>query len=361
MVNSYISKALAFLVLFFSTSFATKIKDIANIEGNRSNYLIGYGLVTGLKGTGDGKSTLFTTRSIANMLRSMGINVDERRITVKNVAAVVVTAKIPPYAKPGMPIDVEVSAIGDAKSLEGGTLLLTPLKGPDGQVYALAQGQVIVSGYEARGRAAAQAQNVPTVGRIPNGAIIERELPFRADFREIHLYLDTNSFSLAKQIQDRINAEFGAIVAQALDSSTIKLTIPENMSPVEFLAKVEDIDIDVPSVARVVIDGRSGLILLGGDVRINPVSVAIGTLTVTIIERPEVSQPPPLSPGQTVIIPRTELQVKEKESRLVELRGATVAQLVDSLNKIGATPREIISILQAIKQAGALKAKLEVL
>ncbi len=361
MVNSYISKVITFLILLVNLGFSTKIRDIANIEGNRSNYLVGYGLVTGLKGTGDGKSTLFTTRSIANMLRNMGINVDEKRITVKNVAAVIVTAKIPPYAKPGMSIDVEVSAIGDAKSLEGGTLLLTPLKGPDGEVYALAQGQVIVSGYEARGRAGTQTQNVPTVGRIPNGAIVEREIPFRVDSREVNLYLDTGSFSLAKLLQDRINAEFGSKVAQAIDSSTVKLTIPENMSPVEFLAKVEDIDVDVPSVAKVVIDGRSGLVLFGGDVKISPVSVAIGTLTVTILEKPEVSQPPPLSPGETTVVPRTQIEAKEKESRLVELKGATVAELVNSLNKIGATPREIISILQAIKQSGALKAKLEVL
>lgn len=361
MANTHTCKAIAFLMLLFSVSFAAKIKDVASVEGSRSNYLIGYGLVIGLKGTGDGKSALFTTRSIANMLRNMGVNVDERRITVKNVAAVVVTAKIPPYAKPGMPIDVEVSAIGDAKSLEGGTLVLTPLKGPDGEVYALAQGQVLVSGYEARGRAASQMQNIPTVGRIPNGATIERELPFRADFREVNLYLDTNSFSLAKHVQDRINAEFGTKVAQAIDSSTIKLTVPESMSPVEFLAMVEDIDIDIPSTAKVVVDGRSGLVLLGGDVRINPVSVAIGTLTVTILEKPDVSQPPPLSSGQTTSVQKTEIQVKEKESRFVELRGATVAELVNSLNKIGATPREVISILQAIKQIGALKAKLEVL
>ncbi len=361
MVGTHIGKGLALLVLLFGLGFATKVRDVATVEGNRSNYLVGYGLVVGLKGTGDGKGTLFTVRSIANMLRSMGIAVDERRITVKNVAAVMVTAKLLPYAKPGMAMDVEVSALGDAKSLEGGTLLLTPLKGPDGLVYALAQGQVIVSGYEARGRGATQVQNVPTVGRIPNGAIVERELPFRADFSQVDLYLDSPSFSLAKIIQDRINAQFGQRVAQALDSATVRLTIPEGMSPVEFLARVEDVDLDVPSVAKVVVDGRSGVVLLGGDVRINPVSVAIGTLTVTIREEPQVSQPPPLSPGETVVVPRTQVQVREKEGRFVELRGATVGELVNILNRIGATPREVISVLQAIKQAGALKAKLEVL
>ena len=361
MVGAHIGKGIALLILLFSFSFATKIRDIATIEGQRSNYLIGYGLVVGLKGTGDGKSTIFTVRSIANMLNRMGIVIDPRRITVKNVAAVVVTAKLPPYARPGMSVDVEVASIGDAKSLEGGTLLLTPLRGPDGEIYALAQGQVLVSGYEARGTAARQVQNIPTVGRIPNGAIVEKPLPEYEEKGEVHLYLENPSFSLAKLVQDRINAEFASEVAVALDSSTIRLKVPRGLKLVDFLARVEDVELDVPSVAKVVIDGRSGTVLLGGDVTINPVSVAVGTLTVTIKEAPEVSQPPPLSPGQTVQVPRTEVKVEEKERRFVQLRGATVSQLVESLNRIGATPREIVSILQAIKAAGALRAKLEVL
>jgi flagellar P-ring protein precursor FlgI len=361
MVGSHIGKGLALLVLLFSLAYGTKVRDIAVIEGHRSNYLVGYGLVVGLKGTGDGKATLFTVRSIANMLNRMGIVVDPRRITVKNVAAVMVTAKLPPYAKPGMGIDVEVASIGDAKSLEGGTLLLTPLRGADGEVYALAQGQVIVGGYEARGQGARQIQNTPTVGRIPNGAVVEKPLPEYPQREELFLYLDNPSFSLAKLIQDRINTEFGQNVAQALDSSTVKLKVPQGMGLVEFLARVEDTEVDVPSVAKVVIDGRTGTVLFGGDVVINPVSVAVGTLTVTIKETPQVSQPPPLSPGQTAVVPGTEVKVEEKEKRLLELRGATVSQLVESLNKLGATPREIISILQAIRSAGALRAKLEVL
>ncbi len=361
MVGTHIGKGIALLVLLFSLSFATRIGDIATFEGNRSNYLVGYGLVVGLKGTGDGKSTLFTVRSIANMLNRMGIAVDPKRMTTKNVAAVMVTAKLPPYAKPGMSVDVEVASVGDAKSLEGGTLLLTPLRGPDGEVYALAQGQVIVLGYEARGRGAQQVKNTPTVGRVPNGAIIEREIPFGDVPREINLYLDNPSYSLAKLVQDRINAEFGAQVAQAVDASTVRLRVPESLSPVDFLARVEDIRVDVPSFAKVVIDGRSGIVLLGGDVTINPASVAVGSLVVTIKETPEVSQPPPLSPGETRVLPRTEVKVEEKERRIVELRGATVSQLVESLNRIGATPREIIGVLQALKASGALKAKLEVL
>ncbi|WP_448587176.1 flagellar basal body P-ring protein FlgI [Thermocrinis sp.] len=361
MVGAHISKIITLLILIFGISYATKVRDIATIEGQRSNYLVGYGLVVGLKGTGDGKATLFTVRSVANMLNRMGIVVDPRRITVKNVAAVIVTAKLPPYAKPGMSMDVEVASVGDAKSLEGGTLLLTPLRGADGEIYALAQGQVIVSGYEARGQAARQVQNIPTVGRIPNSAIIERPLPDYPDKEEIYLYLENPSFSLAKLVQDRINAEFGKEVALALDSSTIRLRVPEGIRLVDFLAKVEDIDLNVPSIAKVVIDGRSGTVLFGGEVTINPVSVAIGTLTVIVREIPEVSQPPPLSPGETVVLPRTEVKMEEKDRRLVQLKGATVSQLVESLNKLGATPREIISILQAIKAAGALRAKLEVL
>ncbi|ADC89876.1 flagellar P-ring protein [Thermocrinis albus DSM 14484] len=361
MAGEIVGKGFTLLILLVTVSFAAKIRDIATVEGNRSNYLVGYGLVVGLKGTGDGKSTLFTVRSIANMLQRMGVSVDPRRMTVKNVAAVMVTAKLPPYAKPGMRIDVEVSSIGDAKSLEGGTLLLTPLVGPDGQIYALAQGQVVVSGYEARGAAARQVQNVPTVGRIPNGAIVERGLSYPQDVREINLYLDNASFSLAKKIQDIINARFQAQVAQAVDASTVRLKIPEGMDMVSFLAQVEDLDIDVPAVAKVVIDSRSGTVLLGGDVTIAPVSVTVGTLTVTVKEAPEVVQPPPLSRGETVVVPRTELKVEEKERRIMELRGATVSQLVESLNRIGATPREIIAILQAMKAAGALRAKLEVL
>lgn len=349
------------LILFVSTSFGVRIKDIATIEGNRYNYLIGYGLVVGLKGTGDGKATQFTVQSLANMLRRMGIPVDPRRITVKNVAAVMVTAKVPPYAKAGMRFDVEVSSIGDAKSLEGGTLLMTPLRGPDGQIYAIAQGQVIVGGYETRGRGAAQVKNIPTVGRIPNGGILERDLPFRADFREVNIYLDEPDFTTAKNIQDAINEFFGQSLAKAIDSATVKVSIPEGINPVDFLAQIENIEVSTSTVARVVIDGRSGIVLLGGNVSIDPVAVAVGSLIVKITERPQVSQPPPLSPGETREVPRTEIKVEEEEKRLVQIKGATVSELVDALNKLGATPREIIQVLQAIKAAGALKAKLEVL
>lgn len=338
-----------------------RIKDIATIEGNRINYLQGYGLVVGLKGTGDGKATQFTVKSLANALQKMGIVVDPNRITVRNVAAVMVTAKVPPYAKAGMRFDVSVSSVGDAKSLEGGTLIMTPLRGPDGKIYALAQGQLLVGGYEARGRGATQVKNVPTVGRIPNGAVLERSLPFEVDSKEVNVILDFPDFSTAKAVQDVINEKFGEGTAKALDSATIKVSIPENMSPVDFIAQVENLQVQTHEVARVVVDGRSGTVVLGGNVKISPVAVAVGSLVVKVKEMTEVSQPPPLSGGQTKEVPRTQIEVVEEDRRLVPIKGATVGELVKSLNKIGATPREIISVLQAVKEAGALKAKLEVL
>ncbi len=349
------------ILLLLGVSFGERIKDIASVEGNRVNYLQGYGLVVGLRGTGDGKATLFTVKSLANALQKMGILVDPQRITVKNVAAVMVVAKVPPYAKAGMRFDVTVSSIGDAKSLEGGTLLLTPLRGPDGRIYALAQGQVIVGGYEARGRGAMQVKNVPTVGRIPNGAVLEVDLPFEMDSREFKIILDFPDFTTAKAVQDVINEAFGDGTAQAIDSATVKVTIPPGVNPVDFIAKVENLEVKSESAARVVVDARTGTIVLGGRVKIDPVAVAVGSLVVKIKETPEVSQPQPLAQGETREVPRTEVQVEEQERRLVPIRGTTVSELVRSLNAIGATPREIISILQAIKEAGALKAKLEVL
>ncbi len=349
------------ILLVCSFSFGERIKDIAQIEGNRINYLQGYGLVVGLKGTGDGKATQFTVKSLANMLQKMGIVVDPNRLTVKNVAAVMVTAKVPPYAKAGMRFDVSVSSIGDAKSLEGGTLILTPLRGPDGQIYALAQGQVIVGGYEARGRGAGQVKNVPTAGRIPSGAVLERDLPFKVDTAEINIILDYPDFTTAKRVQDAINERFRSRIATALDSATVRVRIPDGVNPVDFLAEVENLEVETSQVARVIIDGRTGTVVLGGDVRIAPVAVAVGSLVVKVREKPQVVQPPPLSPGETREVPRTEVEVVEEKRRLVPLRGTTVQELVSSLNRIGATPREIISVLQAIKSAGALKAKLEVL
>ncbi len=365
MVGKDIGKGLSLLVLLLlissSLSKAGRIKDIATIEGNRINYLIGYSLVVGLKGTGDTRITQFTIKSLTNMLQKMGIVVDPNRITVRNVAAVMVTAKVPPFAKAGMRFDVEVSSIGDARSIEGGTLLLTPLRGPDGTVYALAQGQVVVSGYEARGRGAKRVKNVPTVGRIPNGAVLERDMPVQLVQGEFRIILDYPDFSTAKSIQDAINQRFGDGTATAVDSATVVVKVPQDQKPVDFISQVENIDVTTSVPAKVVVDGRSGTVLLGGEVSIDPVSVAVGSLVVRVMETPSVSQPPPLSGGTTAVTQQTELDIEEKSKRLLPIRGTTVSELVNSLNEIGATPREIISVLQAIKEAGALKAKLEVL
>ncbi len=362
MVGKNICLAVSLLSLVLvASAFGERIKDIASFEGNRINYLFGYGLVVGLKGTGDGKATQFTVKSLANALQKMGIVVDPNRITVKNVAAVFVTAKVPPYAKAGMRFDVTVSSIGDAKSLEGGTLMYTELKGPDGVTYAIAQGQVIVGGYEARGRGAGRTKNVPTVGRIPNGAILERDLPFDMNVREVKITLDNPDFTTAKRIQEVINRHLGPGTAEALDSATVLVRIPEGTNPVDFLARIENLEVSTSEVAKVVIDGRTGTVVLGGNVRISPVAVAVGSLVVKIKERPQVVQPPPLSGGETKVVPRTDVQVIEEKKRLIPISGTSVGELVNSLNRIGATPREIISVLQAIKEAGALKAKLEVL
>ncbi len=361
MVNKILCKGIALLIIFSSLSFGVKLRDIASFEGNRGNFLVGYGLVVGLNGTGDTRSTFFTVKSLTNALQKMGIVVDPRRITVRNVAAVIVTAKVPPSAKAGMTVDVDVASIGDARSLEGGTLIMTPLKGPDGEIYALAQGQVIVGGYEARGIAQLRRKNVTTVGRIPNGAILERDIPSMRDIKEVHLYLNEPNFSTAKAVVDAINNSFGEGTAVALDATTIRIKIPEKENYVNFLAQIEELDVNVPTIAKVVIDSRTGTIVFGGDVTIKPVAVAVGSLTVRIEERPEVSQPQPFAGGQTQVVPRTQVEVQEEGKRIVEIKGAKVSELVESLNRIGATPREIISILQAIKSAGALNAKLEVL
>ena len=362
MAGKGIGYTLSLLILLVSVTFGVRIKDIATVEGYRQNFLVGYGLVVGLKGTGDGKAVFNTVLSIANLLKRFGVPVEPRRLTVKNVAAVMVTARVPSYLEPGMSFDVEVSSIGDAKSLEGGTLILTPLRGPDGEVYALAQGQVIVGGYEARGRGARQVKNIPTVGRIPNGGILERPFPFKlGEKKEISILLDYPDFTTAKRVQDAINRTFGEKLAKAVSPSVVKVRVPEGKNLVDFIASVENIEISPDTVAKVVIDSRSGVVLFGGNVSIEPVAVAVGSLVVEIKERPEVVQPPPLSPGETRVVPRTEVEVKEEKKRIVELRGATVSELVNALNKLGATPREIIQVLQAIKAAGALRAKLEVL
>lgn len=354
-----------FLILFLtSTVYAERIKDIAKWSGIRENQLVGYGLVVGLNGTGD-KDGTYLYQPIANMLSRMGITVNVRDLKgkVKNVAAVMVTAKLPTNVKAGTKIDVQVSSIGDAKSLQGGTLLLTPLIGPDGEVYALAQGPVSIGGFIAAGRAAQAIKNHQNVGFIPEGAIVERTVSVNLNTKdELQLHLHFPDITTAKNIAEKINETFKAAIAKALDPTTVTIIVPPTYrgNVLDFMAEVEKLEVSTDLPARVVINERTGTVVIGSHVRITPTALAHGGLIVTIRETPEVVQPPPLAPrgAITETVPRTELKVEEKKASLVELQGSTVGDLVKALNALGVTPKDLISILQALKTSGALKAEL---
>ena len=359
--------ALMLLVCAGSTALATsRIKDLANIEGIRQNQLIGYGLVVGLNGTGDTlNNTPFTKQSLQGMLERLGVNIRGQNIRTGNVAAVMVTANLPPFATQGTRIDVTASAMGDAKSLLGGTLLVTPLLGADGNVYAVAQGSLSVGGFEVQGQAAKVTRNVPTVGLLPNGAIIEREIEFSlANLGQLRLALRNPDFTTAKRIAVAINDYIGKPVAQPLDPSTVLLTLPKNFPQnlVATLTEIEQLQVEPDEAAKIVIDERSGVIVIGRDVRVSTVAVAQGNLTVTISETPQVSQPPPFSKGRTVTVPRTQVGVQEEGKKLALVHeGVSLQQIVDGLNALGIGPRDLITILQAIKAAGAIQADIEVM
>lgn len=343
---------------------AARLKDIASFSGVRTNELVGYGLVVGLSGTGDGSSSTFTMRSMANMLEKMGVETDPSNLKPKNVAAVMVTAKMPVSAKPGSPIDVTVSSLGDAKSLLGGVLLVTPLKGLDGRVYAVGQGSLTIGGFTASGEAATAQKNIPTVGRIPNGAIVERGVPFKFNNQEMMtLNLTVRDFGTTMQVVHKINATMGGDFAVAKDISTIELNLPDqfrgNMVPL--MASLENLPISPDGKARVVVDEKTGTVVLGQDVRLSKVAVAHGNLNIVISEDQEVSQPGPFSDGTTVITPETDIAVNEQNKRLMLMEGATLQELVDGLNSIGAAPRDLISIIRALKVAGSLHAVVEVI
>ncbi|MEJ5226387.1 MAG: flagellar basal body P-ring protein FlgI [Thermodesulfovibrio sp.] len=354
-----------FLILFLSSSSsAERIKDIANWYGIRENQLIGYGLVVGLNGTGD-KDGTYLYQPIANMLSRMGVtvNVKDLKGKVKNVAAVMVTAKLPTNVKTGTKIDVQVSSIGDAKSLQGGTLLLTPLTGPDGEVYAVAQGPISIGGFIAAGRAAQAVKNHQNVGYIPEGAIVEKTVPVNLMAKnELQLLLQFPDITTARNIAERINDRYKGEIAKAIDPSTVAILVPSAYrgNVLDFMAEVERIDVAIDVPARVVVNERTGTVVIGANVRIAPTALAHGGLTITIKETPEVVQPPPLAPrgAQTEVVPRTELKAEEKQASLVEVQGSTVGELVKALNTLGVTPKDLISILQALKTAGALKADL---
>jgi flagellar P-ring protein precursor FlgI len=342
---------------------SVRIKDIVNVQGVRGNDLVGYGLVVGLNGTGDSlRSIPFTEDSLINLLERLGVNVEGEDVKAKNVAAVIVTATLPPFARSGSEIDATISAIGDARSLLGGTLVLTPLLAADGNIYAVAQGTVIAGGFEAEGSAETVTQGVPTSGVIPSGARIEQEVNFALDeLREVRLALRDPDFTTALRIQGAINREVGLEVARTLDSGTVEVAVPavfENRIAA-FISAIENLPVTPDLAARVVVDQRSGTIVVGADVRISEVAVSQGNLTVRVTETPQVSQPNPFGQGGTVVVPRTDVEVDTQANNRIAMlnEGTTLAELVQGLNALGVGPRDLIDILSAIKAAGALHAE----
>jgi flagellar P-ring protein precursor FlgI len=401
--------ALLALAAFGLTSPAhavSRIKDIAEFEGVRDNMLVGYGLVVGLNGSGDTlNNAIFTRESLIGMLERLGVNARDTSLRTKNVAAVMVTATLPPFARQGGHIDVTVSALGDAKSLLGGTLLVTPMLGADGEVYAVAQGTVATGGVSAKGQATSVTKGVPTAGRISSGAIVEREVGFELSrLKTVNLTLHNPDFTTARLVAQAINAFLKGPLARPLDPSTVLLTVPSEFKGdvVSLITDIEQLRVEPDQPARVVIDEQNGVIVMGENVRISTVAVAQGTLTVRITETPQVSQPNPFAPtgaattfapnasttppttespalpgppgrggvqfapgggGQTVVVPRTNVQVDEQSDRRMAVlpAGVTLQELVNSLNALGVGPRDMISILQAIKTAGALQAEIELM
>lgn len=343
---------------------AIRLKDLVEVDGVRGNDLLGYGLVVGLNGTGDAmRNAPFTEELMANLLERLGVNVTGEQIRARNVAAVMVTATLPPFARAGSRIDVTVSAIGDAKSLLGGTLVMTPLNGADGEIYAVAQGAVIAGGVSAEGQAGGVVQGVPTAGSIPLGARVEREVAF--DFRSldaVRLALRSPDFTTAARIERVINAEFGRPVAAMLDAGTVILDIAAMRmpSPAHAIGRIENLRVAPETRARVVVDQRAGTIVMGEDVRISRVAVAQGNLTLRVEETPLAIQPNPFSPGETVVVPRTRAGIEEETGTgLAELTGGTtLSEVVAGLNALGVSPRDMIDILKSISAAGALHAEL---
>lgn len=370
MTKTFLAALLAIVMMTYvpvEAGATSRIKDLANIEGVRQNQLIGYGLVVGLNGTGDTLNNIpFTKQSLQAMLERLGVNVRGQTLRTGNVAAVMVTANFPAFATQGTRIDVTVSSLGDAKSLQGGMLLVTPLLGADGNVYAVGQGSVAIGGFQAEGEAAKIVRGVPTVGRISNGALIEREIEFNLNRQsQLRMALRNPDFTTAKRIAAAINDYIGVPTAEPLDPSTIGITVPQQYrgNVVSLLTEVEQLQVEPDIAAKIVIDERSGIIVMGNDVRVSTVAVAQGNLTVTITETPQVSQPTPFSRGgTTTVVPRTRIGVQEDGKKLALVRnGVSLQQLVDGLNALGIGPRDLIAILQAIKAAGAIQADIEVM
>ncbi len=342
----------------------TRIKDITTLQGVRENQLVGYGLVIGLQGTGDSlRNSPFTEQALQSMLERMGINVRNSTLRTRNAAAVMVTADIPAFSGTGTRIDVTVSSLGDAQSLKGGTLLVTPLMGGDGMNYAVAQGPIAVSGFTVAGQAESLTQGVPTAGRIPNGALVERPLPGRFnDIGQLVLELRNPDFNTAARIADAINRytrqHFKSAAAHVRDQRSVSVQRPQNVNAARFMAAIGDLTVNPDVPAKVVVDQRTGTIVIGRDVTISTVALTHGNLTVRVTELPQTSQPAPFSDGETVIEPRTMVAAEEQNGQLAIVSGTSLQSLVRGLNQIGLKPTDIISILQTIKTAGALQADL---
>jgi flagellar P-ring protein precursor FlgI len=384
----YIFVSLAIVVLTATSALSIRLKDMAEFKGVRKNQLMGYGLVVGLNGTGDKAGTDFTVQSLVNMLERLGVHVDKNSVSMKNVAAVMVTANIPPFARVGQKIDITISSMGDSQSLQGGTLLLTPLRGVDRKVYALAQGPLSVGGYTVGGAAGGGVtKNHPTVARIARGATVEREIPVTLQGREfLTLLLNNPDFTTAIRVRNSINEKFGQILASTSDSGTIQIQVPHNFrnNIVQMIASIENIQVVPDTKAKVVVNEKTGTVVIGENVRISTVAVAHGNLSIQIKENVNVSQPSPFAPappdgtgatqlpldngpimapgGQTVVSPDSDVYATEEDNKLLLVpSGSTIGELVRALNAIGVTPRDLMTILMTIKAAGALQAEIEVI
>jgi flagellar P-ring protein precursor FlgI len=362
-----ITICLGIVASMWTAPAGTRLKDLVSIEGVRDNQLVGYGLVVGLNGTGDKRQTVFSAQSLTNLLARMGVAVSPTAILVRNTAAVLVTSNLPPFAQPGTRIDISVAAIGDSTNLQGGILVLTPLKGPDGQVYAAAQGSVVTGGFVAGRGGNNQTVNHPTAGRVPSGAIVEKPAPSLAPASRVNLQLRQADFTTAARISTAINEKFGTDmkqVAHAENSALVAVDLPPayKAKTVEFLGELENLVVEADRPARIVINERTGTIVMGKEVRIAPVAIMHGNLTVEIQTNLTASQPPPLSSGQTTVTPEVNVTTKEEKARNVILKqGASVEELVRALMAIGSTARDIIAILQNLKASGALEAEVEVI
>ncbi|WP_299380699.1 flagellar basal body P-ring protein FlgI [uncultured Kiloniella sp.] len=358
----------SFAVQVSDASAQSRIKDIANFEGIRDNLLVGYGLVVGLNGTGDDiDDAVFTRESLIGVLQRLGVNARDNNLDTDNVAAVMITANLPPFARQGTRIDLTVSAIGTAESLQGGTLLVTPLMGADGEVYAVGQGPIAINGFSAAGNAETITRGVPTVGRISNGAIVEREIDFDLkELQSVKIALKNPDLTTARRIAQAINTQLGGNSAVSTDPSTVQLDVPERYrgNTVAMLTDIEQLPVRVDTPAKVVIDEKSGVIVIGNDVRISTVAIAQGNLTVRITETPQVSQPNAFSnTGTTEVVDRTEIEIDDDSDKRLALlpSGVTLQEVVNGLNALGVGPRDMIAILQSIKAAGALQADIELL